>query len=133
MPIKFVREKDQQKTRSYTPPTLFGSPPPGDLKRRIFLIYIGLGAIVLALALTNARRQREPFQGQPILRGVALVTEKNQNLLILDLNGLTAPFQPEPEILNRLDPGDRITILYQRSPDNQQIKILEIATAPIRP
>jgi len=135
MPVKYVREKDRQERpdRSYTPPDLFGAAGRSDLKRRIFLIYAGLGAVILAFALTNARHRADPFDGQPILRTSAVVTEKSRDILILQVAGVSAQFQPEPEIYNRLEPGDRVTVLYKQSPDRQQIQILEIGAVPIRP
>ena len=132
MAIKFTRKQpgaDRPKI-SYEPPRLFGSAGPQNPKRRFFFIYITVG-LVVALSLSNIRDRADTFENQPTLRGAATITAKQDGALLLEMNGIEATYKPEPEVFDRLNPGDHVAVLYQRSRTGRQIRILEIGTAPM--
>lgn len=134
MAIKYTRQKDgrDRPPCSYDPPRLFGFGGRANLKRRLLFIYVGIGAMVFALSLVNIRDRLDTFEKQPELRGAAVITAKGaDDTLILDLDGIPAEYKPDPQTFERLKPGDRVAVLYQRSRSARQIRILEIGTAPI--
>ncbi|MCX5770947.1 MAG: hypothetical protein NTZ09_11835 [Candidatus Hydrogenedentes bacterium] len=133
MAIKYVKEGSGRgrPPRSYNPPGLFGSGG-ADGKRRFLFIYVAIGAAVFALSITNIRDRADTFENRPTLRGAALVTAKqNDGALVLQVGDLPATYTPDAQTFQRLKPGDRVAVLYQRSRNRRQIKILEIGTAPI--
>jgi len=134
MAIKYTRERigRGRPPHSYDPPGLFGSGGRADIKWRLLFIYIGIGALVFALSLVNVRDRLDTFENQPELRGVALITAKEDNtLLVLQVEGLPATYTPDPQTFQRFRPGHRVAVLYQRSRNARQIRILEIGTVPI--
>ena len=134
MAIKYVRKETgrPRPPRSYDPPPLFGSGGRADLKWRLWFICVGIGGLIFALSLLNVRDRLDTFENQPELRGPARITAKQDNtVLVLQVDGLTATFAPDPQTFQRLKPGDRVAVLYQRSRNGRQIRILEIGTTPI--
>ena len=134
MAIKYTRDKTDQgrPPRSYGPPGLSGGGV-SDLKRRLFFVYVGIGGAVFALSITNVRGRADTFENQPTLRGVAVITAKEADIatLVLDMEGLQATYKPDPQTFERLNPGDRVAVLYQRSRNGRQIRIVEVGTVPI--
>ncbi|HUW62425.1 MAG TPA: hypothetical protein VMZ06_15580 [Candidatus Bathyarchaeia archaeon] len=134
MAIKYVRGKNGRggPPHSYDPPGLFGSGGRVDIKWRLLFIYLGIGALVFALSLVNVRDRLDTFENQPTLRGVAALTAKQDNtVLVLDVEALRATYKPDPQTFERLKPGDHVAVLYQRSRNGRQIRILEVGTVPI--
>jgi hypothetical protein len=78
------------------------------------------------------RDRFDTFENQPTLRGAGVITGKQDGALVFEVEDQSATYTPDREVFDRIEVGDRVAVLYQRSRTGGRIRIIEVGTARMR-